>query len=98
MPARRLIHRPRSVATAATTTAPAEELHPLPDDLGDVALVALFVVVLARADRALDEHLPALGEVLPAGLRLLPPDDDVVPLGALLALAVVVVPHLARRH
>src|SRR6185436_15884430 len=84
-------------AVAGAAAAPAEELDALADHLGDVALVAFLVVVLTRADGALDEHLPSLREVLAAGLRLLSPDDDVVPIGTLLALPVVVVPHLARR-
>src|SRR5262249_48229438 len=80
--------------TAAAALA-AQEAHVLRDDLGDVALVAVLVVVVARADRALDEDLPALTQVLAAVLALLSPDDDVVPLGTLLALALGVVPHLA---
>src|SRR5262249_57457948 len=82
----------------AAPPAAAEELDALRDDLGDVALVAVLVVVLPGAHGALDEHLPALGEVLPAGLGLLPPHDHVVPLGALLALALVVGPDVAGRH
>src|SRR5207248_5765994 len=81
----------------AAAAAPSEELHPLRDDLGDVPPVAVLVVVLAGADGALDVHLAPLGEVLAARLALLAPHDDVVPLGALLALPFLVVPHLAGR-
>src|SRR5439155_10917180 len=90
---RRLLRKPaRRVGSAPA----AEELHPLRDDLGDVAAVAVLVVVLAGADRALDVDLAALGGVLAARLGLLPPDGPVVPLGPLLALALLVVPDLAR--
>ena len=41
-----------------------------------------------RADLALDEYLAALAQEFAAVLALLPPDDDVVPLGALLTGAV----------
>src|SRR5213076_3603348 len=58
----------------------------------------LLVVVLAGADCALDVDLPALGQVLAAGLRLLAPHHHVVPLGAFLALTLGVVPHLAGRE
>src|SRR5262249_32963794 len=74
-----------------------EELHALRDHLGDVALVAVLVVVLARPDGAFEEHLAALRQILAAGLRLLPPHYDVVPLGAFLALALLVGPYPADR-
>src|ERR1044071_921969 len=72
----------------------AEKLNPLRDDLSDVAFVAALVVVGASADAALDINLPALGQILAAGLGLLAPDDDVVPLGSFLPFAVPVVPLL----
>ena len=74
-----------------------EELHVGGDDLGDVLLVAFLVVVRAGLDAALDEDLAALGEVLRADLGALAPHHDAVPLGALLALTVLVVPALAGR-
>src|SRR5439155_1291654 len=88
------------VSEGSLTAAPAaaQELHALRDDLGDVAAVAFLVVVLAGADCALDVDLPALGQVLAAGLRLLAPHHHVVPLGAFLALTLGVVPHLAGRE
>src|SRR5262249_59480868 len=70
----------------------------LRDDLGDVALLAFLVVVLAAADGALDEDLPAFREVLATALGLLPPHDDVVPLGAVLALALLIGPLLGGRE
>src|SRR5207247_12186 len=86
-------HAARRLGAGAAPPA-AQELHTLRDDLGDVAAVAFLVVVLAGAGRALDVDLPALGEGLAAGLRLLPPPPHVVPLGALLALALTNGPHL----
>src|SRR5262249_13216836 len=64
---------------------------------GDVALVAILVVVRAGLDPTLDVDLAALRQVFRAHLRALAPHDDAVPLGALLALPVFVVPALARR-
>src|SRR5690349_620954 len=84
--------------TTALTLATAEELDVVRDDLGDVALVAFFVVVVARLDPTLDVDLPSLREVLRANLRALAPHDDAMPLGTLLALPVLVVPALAGRH
>lgn len=68
------------------------------DNLGDVAAVPVLVVVLAAANRALDEDLPSLLEVLPTRLRLLAEDDDIVPLGLLLPLAIAVGVDLAGRY
>src|SRR5262249_33459068 len=81
-------------ARRVAATAP-EELDALGDDLGGGALVPVLVVVLSCADRALDVHLPALLQVLAARLALLSPHHHVVPLGALLALPLAVVPDLA---
>src|SRR3954451_21828996 len=87
-----------AAALAAFLAATAEELHVVGDDLGDVALVAFLVVVRAGLDATLDVDLAALREILGADLRALAPHDDAVPLGALLALSVLVVPALARRE
>jgi hypothetical protein len=92
---RGLFRESRVAGSAAARTAAAltgEEPDVLRDNLGDVALVAVLVVVAAGADLALDEDLATLAQKLAAGLALFPPDDDVVPLGALLARAVGVVP------
>src|SRR5262249_36892954 len=78
-------------------TAAAEKAHVARDDLGDVALVAVLVVVAAIGDAAFDVHLAAFREVLTAGLGLFAPDDDVVPLGLLLALTLLIGPALSRR-
>src|SRR2546430_4248608 len=76
----------------------------VPGDIGacsffffnDTATTEIYTLSLHDAlPISLDVDLPALGEVLTAGLRLLPPHHHVVPLGALLALALGVVPHLA---
>src|SRR5262245_29052010 len=71
---------------AAFTTAAAEHLDVARHDLGREALLSLLVLPLASADAALDVDLPALGEVLPADLRLLAPHHDAVPLGGFLLL------------
>src|SRR5947209_6811658 len=73
--------------------APAEHLEVLADDLGLVPLLArLLVVPGTRLEPSLQVDLLALGEVLAGDLGLLAPDDDLVPLGLLLLLAVLVPP------
>src|SRR5262249_54570926 len=84
-------------AARAIATAAAEELHVLRDHLGDVALVAFLIVVRAVLDTSLDVDLQALRQILRADLRALPPNHDAMPFSALLPLAVLVVPALARR-
>jgi hypothetical protein len=84
-------------ARAVAAPAAAQELDALGDHLGDVALLAFLVVVLAAPDRALDEDLAALVQVLAAALGLLSPDDDVVPLGAFLLLPLLRGPRLGGR-
>src|SRR5437868_6220958 len=86
-----------AAAGGATGTA-AEEADLLRDDLRHVALVAVLVVVAVGADRALDVDLPPFRKILAAVLALLPPHDDVVPLGALLLVPFGVVPRLAGRE
>jgi hypothetical protein len=88
---------PRPAARAVTAAAAPEELDALGDHLGDVALLAFLVVVLAAPDRALDEDLAALVQVLAAALGLLSPDDDVVPFRPFLALAFLRGPLLGGR-
>ena len=66
---RHVLAAPRSrPPRGASRAAAAQELHALRDDLGDVALVAVLVVVLPGADRALDVDLAALLQVLAARL------------------------------
>src|SRR5262249_820969 len=89
--------RARARAAAAATTAATEHLHVVTDDLGRIALVALLVLPLARAQAALDVHLRALAQVLGRNLRQAPEECDPVPLGALLLLpALLGAPALAR--
>src|SRR5580693_5852610 len=77
----------------------ADHLEVVADDLGAVLLLAgLAIVPGARLDPAFDIDLLALGEVLAGDLGLPSPDHDVVPLGLLLALAVLVLPFPAGRQ
>jgi hypothetical protein len=81
---------------AAAAAARAEHLEGVADDLGAVLLLArLAVVPGAGLEATLDVDLLALGEVLAGDLRLLAPDDDLVPLRLLLLLAVLVLPAAA---
>src|SRR5262249_5484243 len=83
-------------ARAAGVAAAAEHLEVVADDLGLVALLAAVAIFPgARLQASLDVHLLTLGEVLPGGLRLAPPHDDVVPLGLFLPVAVLVLPASA---
>src|SRR5262249_47453613 len=92
---RRTFVGPAAAPAAAAVATAAEELDVVGDDLGDVALVAVLVVVGPGLDPALDEHLAALREILRAHLGALAPYHDAGPLGALLTLPVLVVPALA---
>src|SRR5204863_9279537 len=78
---RRLLGGSRAAWRLGAAPAAAQELHALRDDLGDVAAVAFLFVVLAGAGWRLDVDLPALGQVLAAGLRPFAPHPPVVPLG-----------------
>src|SRR5262245_35668276 len=77
----------RADFVGAALAAAAQHLDVHRDDLGAVALLALLVLPLPRADAPLDEDLPALGEVLAADLGLLAPHHDPMPLGLFLLLA-----------
>src|SRR5690606_4175266 len=66
---------------------PAEEDDLGGDDLGGPAALPVAVLPLAGLEAALHVALPPLAQVLAAELAELAPDDDAVPLGALLALA-----------
>src|SRR5512139_1482760 len=79
-------------------SAATQKTHVARNDLGNVPLVTVLVVVLAGTDGALDEYLPALGQVLPAGLSLFAPHDDIVPFGAFLLVPVLIRPTLRRRQ
>src|SRR5207245_2824478 len=63
--------RRRTGTYASSLAARAQKLHRLRDDLGRVALVALFVVPLTSAEAALDVDLTSLRKVLGAVLRRL---------------------------
>src|SRR6202021_1170536 len=54
------------------------------------ALLAFLILPLAGLNAALDKNQRAFLQVLLGDFGLLAPDDDLVPLGALLALAVLV--------
>src|SRR4029077_1827779 len=83
-------------AAGARPAAAAEHLHLVADDLGGVALVALLVLPLARAQTAFDVNLRALAQVLGGDLRQAPEKRHAMPLGALLLLpAGLVAPALA---
>src|SRR5450432_2772646 len=75
-----------AVASAGLTAGAAEKYDIRSHHLGGVILLVFLVRPLARLQPALDEALPALGQVLPAQLAKLSPDDDAVPLGAFLLL------------
>jgi len=74
-----------------------DELHTVGHDLGRVAVVALFVLPLARLQAPFDEYRATFGEVLLAVLRRSPPDDDRMPLGAFLALTGLIGPLVGGR-
>src|SRR5262249_19595915 len=86
----------RHAATGAVATA--EQLDAGGHDFGAVALLALLVLPLARADAAFHVDLPALLAVLADDLGGLAPHDHAVPLGLFLLLTVAVGPALGRRE
>src|ERR1700722_5535469 len=93
-------------ASTARTAAPAEHLHLVGDDLGGVAVAAFLVLPFAGAQPALDIDLRALAQVLGGDLAQAPEQRHVVPLGAFLLLAGLLVlptlggcePHVGHRH
>ncbi len=87
-----------AAAGAAVIAAATEHLHLVGDDLGDVALIAVAVVVGAGLDLALDIDLLALVQVLAGNLRQPAPHDDVVPFGLFLLLPLAVLETLAGRQ
>ena len=54
------------------------------------ALLAFFVLPLARLNASFDKNQRTLFEILLGDFSLLAPDDNLVPLGALLALAIAI--------
>src|SRR4029077_19371211 len=61
------------------------------------ALLPLFILPLARLNSSLDVNQRALLQILLGDFRLLAPYNNLVPLGALLALAVAVLVSLVGR-
>ena len=76
----------RGHAVAAST----EHAEITGDDFETGALLAFFILPFAGLDAAFDENERTLLQVLLSDFGLLAPDDNFVPLGALLALAVFV--------
>src|SRR5688572_15912899 len=86
-------------ATAHAAAARVEHLHLVGDDFGGVAVVALFVLPLAGAQRPFDVHLRALLQVLAGDFTQASEQRHVVPLGAFLVLAgLLVLPVFAGGH
>src|SRR6185436_5234236 len=85
----------RSRALGASFTA-AQHDHAQRAHLGGLTLVAIAVVPLTGRERAFDEHLLALLQVLADDLGLLSEDHDAMPLGAFLPFACLVGPGIVR--
>src|SRR5262245_6292238 len=75
-----------AAAAAHAATAAVEHLHFVGDDFRGVAVLALLVLPLARAQRAFDVDLAAFFQVLAGDLAETPEHGHVVPLGGLLVL------------
>src|SRR5437016_168253 len=97
-PALHAAARARSAALATAAGRSTHEAHVLAHDLGRVALLAFLVLPLPGAQRALDEDLAALREVLLREVGLLAEQHDAVPLGFVLPPAVAVGTPLVRGH
>src|ERR1700683_10693 len=108
---RGLASRPHAATTSPPTAraaapAPAEHLHLVGADLGGVAVAAFLVLPLACAQSALNIDLRALAQVFGGDLAEPPDQRHVVPLGAFLLLAGLLVlpalggcqPHVGHRH
>src|SRR5882672_7226426 len=78
--------------------AAAEHAKVVGDNFEAGALLAFLVLPFAGLDAAFDEDERALLEILLRDLRLLAPDDDFVPLGALLLFAVAVFVGFVRGY
>src|SRR5687768_17255937 len=84
-------------ARLAAAPAPAEHLHHVGADLRRIAVLAVLVLPLARAQAAFDIHLRALLEVLAGDGGEAPEESDAMPLGGLLHLAAgLVLPFVGR--
>ena len=82
----------RSAAAAGRSAVGATSKHAevTGDDLETCALLAFFVLPFARLNTPFDKDEGTLLQVLLRDFGLFAPDDNLVPLGALLALAVFV--------
>src|SRR5437762_1263784 len=83
----------------AAPAAPSAQKHDsVAANLRGVPLVAVFIVTLTRLQPSFYVDLLAFGEVFRKRFGRLAPQHDAVPLGLLLPLSTLVVPHLGRRH
>ena len=89
--------RELGVPAAAGIARAADQLHAIGDDLGRILFHAVLVGVLARLQAAFDVDRAALLQVFARDLGLASEQHDAVPLRALLLLAALVLPLLARR-
>jgi hypothetical protein len=80
----------RAGACCCTIAFAAEHAEIGGHDFEASALLAFFILPLAGLNAALDENQRALLQILLGDFGLLAPDDDLMPFGALLALAVFV--------
>ena len=76
--------------SAATT----QKSYPLSDNLSHVTFVTTLIVIVSSSNTAFDEDLSTLGQILPASLPLFAPNNDIVPFGSLLPIALSVRPDL----
>ena len=93
-----IIAATRVLRSQPCSTATTQESDPLRDNLGDVTFVPALIVIVTGSDTAFDENLPTFGQVLPAGFTLFSPDNNIMPLGSLLPIALRVGPHFGCRN
>jgi hypothetical protein len=78
------------------STPATQESNALSDNLGNVSFVAALVIIATGSDAALDKDLSTFSQILTARFTLLSPNDDIMPFGSLLPIAVRVRPLLRR--
>src|SRR5687768_4855724 len=83
---------------APAAAAATQERHAIGFDFGRVLLVAVLVVPLSGLQPPFDVDLLPFDEIFLEALGLFAPQDDPVPLGLLLLLALLVAPRLGGRH
>jgi hypothetical protein len=91
-----LIHAARLFGRDPRSAAAPQKSNALSDNFGHVSFIAALVIITTSSDTSLDENLPALGKILPARLTLFSPNDDIVPFGSLLPIAVRIRPLFGR--